>query len=78
MLDSFVGSKFLTSRANEVVVSMTGLFKTLVQAEIVKEFGNMSAEPDSVDATTLRFEMMYSPIFPLEYIMLTFHLRSRL
>ena len=35
LLDSYVGLKFLSARTNQVVVSMTGLFKSLVQAEIV-------------------------------------------
>jgi hypothetical protein len=77
ILDSFVGTKFLASRTNEVVVSMTGLFRSLVQAEIVGAFTGMSAEIDADDPTVLRFEMYYSPIFPLEYLVLTFNLRAR-
>jgi hypothetical protein len=77
ILDSFIGTKFLASRTNEVVVSMTSLFKSLVQAEIVGAFTGMSAEIDSEDPTILRFEMFYSPIFPLLYIVLTFNLRAR-
>jgi len=76
ILDSFVGTKFLSTRTNEVVVTMTGLFKSLVQAEIVGAFTGMTAIVDSQDATTLRFEMYYSPIFPLLYLVLTFNLRA--
>lgn len=78
ILDSFVGSKFLAARTNEVVVSMTGLFRSLVQAEIVGAFTGMTASIDPNDPTILRFEMYYSPIFPLLYIVLTFNLRARL
>jgi hypothetical protein len=78
ILDSFVGSKFLAARTNEVVVSMTGLFRSLVQAEIVGAFTGMSASIDPDDPTVLRFEMYYAPIFPLLYIVLTFNLRARL
>lgn len=77
ILDSFIGTKFLASRPNEVVVSMTGLFRSLVQAEIVGAFKGMAAEIDRDDPTILRFEMFYAPIFPLLYIILTFNLRSR-
>jgi hypothetical protein len=77
ILDSFVGTKFLASRTNEVVVSMTGLFRSLVQAEIVGAFQGMTASIDEQDPTVLRFEMFYSPIFPLEFLLLTFNLRAR-
>ncbi len=77
ILDSFIGTKFLAARTNEVVVSMTGLFKSLVQAEIVSAFTGMTAVIDPDDPTILRFECFYAPIFPLLYIVLTFNLRAR-
>jgi hypothetical protein len=76
ILDSYVGLKFLAARTNEVVVTMTGLFKSLVQAEIVGAFTGMSASIDPADPTILDFTMYYSPIFPLEYLVLTFNLRA--
>lgn len=78
ILDSYVGLKFLSSRTNEVVVTMTGLFKSLVQAEIVGAFTGMSAMVDPCDPTILDFTMYYSPIFPLEYLVLTFNLRANI
>lgn len=77
-LDSFVGTKFLASRTNEVEVSMTSLFKQLVQAEIVGAFSGISASVDTEDPTILRFEAFYQPIFPLLYIVMTFNLRARI
>lgn len=76
-LDSFVGTKFLASRTNEIEVSMTSLFKQLVQAEIVGAFMGISANVDMDDQTLLRFESYYQPIFPLLYIHMTFNLRAR-
>jgi hypothetical protein len=78
VLDAFVGTKFLASRTNEVEVSMTGLFKQLVQAEIIGAFTGISAEVDPDDPTILRFEAFYQPIFPLLYLVLTFNLRARI
>jgi hypothetical protein len=78
VLDSFVGTKFLASRVNEVEVSMTGLFKQLVQAEIVGAFTGIAAAIDPDDPTILRFECYYQPIFPLLYLVLTFNLRARI
>lgn len=77
-LDAFVGTKFLASRTNEVEVSMTTLFKQLVQAEIVGAFTGISASVDADDPTILRFEAFYQPIFPLLYLVLTFNLRARI
>jgi hypothetical protein len=77
-LDSFVGTKFLASRTNEVEVSMTSLFKQLIQAEIVGAFAGITAAVDPDDPTVLRFEAFYQPIFPLLYLYLTFNLRSKL
>lgn len=78
LLDTFVGTKFLAARINEVEVTMTGLFKSLVQAEIVGAFTGIAAEIDPDDPTILRFEAFYQPIFPLLYLVLTFNLRARL
>lgn len=78
VLDSFVGTKFLSSRTNEVEVSMTGLFKSLVQAEIVGAFTGIAATVDTNDPTILNFEAFYQPIFPLLYLVLTFNLRARI
>ena len=77
-LDSFVGTKFLSTRTNEVVVTMTGLFKSLVQAEIVGAFTGLAATVDPNDPTTLDFTAYYQPIFPLLYIVLTFNLRANI
>jgi hypothetical protein len=78
ILDSFVGTKFLQSRTTEVVVTMTGLFKSLVQAEIVAAFTGLSAQIDPNDPTILNFQAFYAPIFPLEYLVLTFNLRANI
>jgi hypothetical protein len=77
-LDSFVGTKFLSNRVNEVEVSMTALFKTLIQAEIIGAFANVTAAVDPSDPTILRFSASYQPIFPLLYLVLTFNLRAQI
>lgn len=77
-LDSFIGSKLLLGRTTEIEVSMTSLFRRLMQAEIVGAYAGISATKDLDDATIIRFEAYYQPIFPLEYIVCTFNLRARL
>jgi hypothetical protein len=77
-LDSFVGTKFLAQRTNEVVTSMTILFKQMVSAQIVGAFTGLNAAVDPTDPTTLQFEAYYQPVFPLLYLVLTFNLRARI
>ncbi len=77
-LDQYVGTKFLSTRTNEVNVTMTSLFKQLVQAEIVGAFTGISSNIDPDDPTILQFEAYYQPIFPLEYLVLTFNLRAQI
>jgi hypothetical protein len=77
VLDAFVGTKFLASRVNEVEVSLSNLFKSLVQAEIVGAYTGISAEVDTTDPTIMRVESYYAPIFPLLYLVLTFNLRAQ-
>jgi len=76
-LDSFVGTKFIASRTNEVEVSMTALLKNLIQQEIIAAFTGVAAEVSPDDATTLLFNAYYQPIFPLLYLILEFSLRAK-
>lgn len=76
-LDTYIGTKFLASRTNDVEVSLTSMFNQLVQAEIVGAFTGISATVDAEDPTILRVEAYYQPIFPLLYIVITFNLRTR-
>ena len=78
VLDNFVGTKFLATRTQEVNVTMTSLFKQLVQSEIVGAFTGISSVIDPNDPTVLQFEAYYQPIFPLLYIVMTFNLRAQL
>lgn len=77
VLDGFVGTKFLPSRTNEVEVTMSALFRQLVQAEIVGAYTGIAAAVDADDPTAINFEAYYQPIFPLLYLILTFNLRAR-
>lgn len=77
-LDPFIGTKFLSSRTNEVVVSLTSMFKTLIQQEIVAQFTSLSAEVDNEDPTVMNVEGFYQPIFPLLYVVISYTLRARL
>jgi hypothetical protein len=77
-LDAFVGTKFLASRTNEVEVTLTSMFKTLMQQEIIGAFTGLAAQVDPSDPTTMNVAGAYMPIFPLLYIMVTYSLRARI
>jgi hypothetical protein len=78
VLDGFVGTKFLATRTNEVEVTMTALFRQLVQAEIVGAYTGISAQIDPDNPTSMQLEMFYQPVFPLLYLVLTFSIKSRI
>lgn len=77
-LDGFVGGKFLVSRTSEIEVSMTSAFRQWKQNEIVFDYTGILATVSPDDPTTILFTALYSPIFPLEYIIMTFNLRARI
>ena len=77
-LDVYIGTKFLATRVNDVEVSLTSMFRQLVQAEIVGAFTGISASVSPEDPTILLVDAYYQPIFPLLYIVVTFNLRTKL
>jgi hypothetical protein len=77
-LDRFIGLKYLPTVVAQVEGRLSMMFKNLVSAQIVAAYTGIKATPDELDQTLLNVEAFYSPIFPLLYIVITFHLRSRL
>lgn len=67
-LDRFIGLKFLSSRAQDVELAMTGMLKSLVESQIIAAYAGVTAEPDPGDPTIMRVSAYYAPIFPLLYI----------
>jgi hypothetical protein len=76
VLDRYIGQKFLISRAADVETTLSGLLNSLVDSEIIRGFGGVSAVPSPIDPTALEVVAFYSPVFPLNFIRLTFTLRS--
>jgi hypothetical protein len=77
-LDAFVGTKFLASRTNEVEVTLTSMFKTLMQQEIIGAFTGISAVVNPDEPTTMDVSGAYQPIFPLLYLLISYSLRARI
>lgn len=76
-LDPFIGVKYLNSRLNDVILSVTALLKNLKQLEIISAFTGVDATVGD-DPTVMNFVAYYSPVFPLLYIVCTYNLRSKL
>jgi len=77
-LERFIGLKYLPGVISQVEGRLANMFKALVAGQIVSAYTGIKAVPDDFDFTTLNVEAYYSPVFPLLYIIITFHLRSRL
>lgn len=78
VLDAFVGTKFLRQRLNEVEVSLTSMFSANKQNEVISDYQGIAAETDATNPTAAQVEGYYAPIFPLDYLVVTYNLRSSL
>jgi len=77
-LDRFIGIKYLPGVLSQIEGQLSNTLKLLVKAEILTAYTGVRATPDETDVTTALVEAFYSPVFPLLYIIVTFHLRSQL
>lgn len=77
ILDRYIGVKFLPGVLSEVEGSLSTMLGGLVRAQILAAFKGVRAEL-TADPTKANVEAFYQPIFPLLYLVLTFHLRSSL
>lgn len=77
VLDGYIGTKNLASRASEIEVSVTAFNKVQVQQEILGATAGVSAVADGSDVTAVRVTEYIAPIFPLNYIYVDVGVRSR-
>jgi hypothetical protein len=78
VLDPFIGIKFLPSVVQDVEAVIDNLLNQLVNQQIITAFQGTTATPDDVDPTILRVETFYSPVLPLNWIVVNLNLRVRL
>jgi len=76
-LAQFIGVKFLGSVTSDIERVTKTALRGLQQAQIITRFSNVTATPDETDPTAVQVEAVYVPVFPLNYIVVTFNLRSR-
>lgn len=78
VLEVFIGLKFLPGILSQIEGRLSMMMKALVSAQIITAYTGIKASVSADDPTVAEVEAFYSPVFPLLYIVLTFHLRSSL
>lgn len=78
VLDQFIGIKFLPGILSQVEGRLARMMQGLMQQEIIALYTGLKANVDPEDPTVANVEAFYQPVFPLLYIVLTFHLRASL
>jgi hypothetical protein len=77
-LTPYIGTKFLPSRTSEIENTLKSYLSSLVSGQIIAAFTGVKASPDANEPTTVNVVAYYSPILPLNWIIVTFNLRSRI
>jgi hypothetical protein len=77
-LDRFIGVKNLPKMQAQVKDSVGSYFKSLKQKELIVDFTGVSVRQSEQDPSTLDVEAYYSPVFPLNWIVVTLNLRQSL
>jgi hypothetical protein len=78
ILTPYIGTKFLPSRTSEIENTLKSYLSSLVSAQIITAFTGVKASPDPSEPTTVNVVAYYSPVLPLNWILVTFNLRSRI
>jgi hypothetical protein len=76
VLEQFVGIKFLPGVLSQIEGRLSMMLKAMVAAQIITAYTGVKANPSADDPTVAEVEAFYSPVFPLLYLVVTFHLRS--
>jgi hypothetical protein len=69
--------KFLGGVLGDIERVLKTTLRGLINAQIISKFSSVTAKVDPTDPTSVLVEVVYVPVFPLNYITITFSLRSR-
>lgn len=78
VLARYIGVKFLPGILSQVEGRLSKMLQGLVSSQIITAYTGVSASVDPDDPTVANVEAYYQPVFPLLYLVLTFHLRRSL
>jgi len=76
ILTPFIGQKNLARNIPQIEGSLNSYFKNLKQNEIIVNFKPAKARISDADPSTVEVEGYYSPVFPLNWVVVTLNLRS--
>ena len=76
VLGRFVGVKYLPSILTQIEGRVSMMLKAMVMARIITAYTGVKANIPPDNPTMAEIEAFYSPVFPLLYLLVTFHLRS--
>lgn len=77
-LDPYIGLKFLPSILSQVEGRLAKMMQTAIRQQIIAQYTGIRAQLDPDDPTVANVEGYYQPVFPLLYLVLTYHLRASL
>jgi hypothetical protein len=77
-LDPYIGAKFLPSILGDIENTLSAYFRALKKAQLIVDFKGIKATRNTSDPSTVDVEVFYSPVLPLNWIVVTLNLRSTL
>jgi hypothetical protein len=78
ILDPFIGQKFLSGSLTDIEIALSSMFKTQVAAQKIVAYTGIKATQRATDPTVADVVAFYSPVFPLNWIQVTYTLRTQL
>lgn len=77
-LDQFVGKKNLPSIVPQIQRVVQAYFSSIKNANLIVDFTGIAVTQNAIDPSTVDVEAYYSPVFPLNWIIVTLNLRQSL
>ena len=77
-LDQYIGQKNLPSIIPQVTNTLKSYFQSLKNNKIIVDFKGIRVVVDQADPSTLDVEVFYSPVYPLNWIIVTLNLSQSL
>lgn len=70
----YIGQKILSGTPSQVRSTILSLLNTMIQSELLTAAQNVQASIDGTDPTQINVSFEISPVFPLNFILITFSL----
>lgn len=75
-LNQYIGQKNLPTVIPQITSSVNSYFATLKNTKVIVDFKGIHVYQDANDPSTVDVEAFYSPVFPLNWIIVTLNLRQ--